>query len=210
MRQLPDAELAADAEQLLHPVSAGMAAQHGTITVLRDLLRECRILQQTPEVLPHLPAVLRHQIIPPRSEEALAVVPRRGYERHATGERLEHPDGRDPGKLLTIEPPRHVHRHPRAGEQGRHPEVGYPAAILGPGRSQSARRLRRVAHAIDTRAQAEIAHRLEQILPELPAALAVAPVAHPDEVERLLEPRHGPEHARVRRLMPGPGAWCVL
>src|SRR6185437_1684831 len=51
---------------------------------------------------------------------------------------------------------------------------------------------------------------LEQILPELPAALAVAPVAHPDEVERLLEPRHGPEHARVRRLMPGPGAWCVL
>src|SRR5512146_1842055 len=100
MGQLPGTELAADAEQLLHAVRAGVAAQHGAIAVVRYLLREGRIVQQAPEVLTHLGAVVGDQIVPSRREEPLAVLPRRSHERNAAGERLEHPDRRNTGKLL--------------------------------------------------------------------------------------------------------------
>ena len=43
------------------------------------------------------------------AEQMLAVVPRRGDQRDAAGERLEHADRRDAGQQLRVEAPRHVH-----------------------------------------------------------------------------------------------------
>src|SRR6185312_14214598 len=169
MRQLPDAQLAAYPEQLLHPMRAGVAAQNGPIAPLRHLLREGRIGEQALEMATHLATVVSHQIVPARREESLAVLPRSGHERQAACKCFEDPDRRNARKLLAVEPARHVHREPRAREERRYPEVCHPAAILDSGIPERADRLGGVAHAIDACAQREIPHRTDQIFHELVA-----------------------------------------
>jgi hypothetical protein len=57
---------------------------------------------------------------------------------------------------------------------------------------------------MDARAQAEVAHRLDQELAQLLGALVVAPVADPHQVALARLARHRTEEAMIRRLVPGP------
>ena len=68
-----------------------------------------------------------------------------------------------------------------AGEHLRRARVGEPAAIAGAVARQHRERLARVAHAVDVERQAGASRRLQQKLFELRGALAVAPVADPDQ-----------------------------
>lgn len=66
--------------------------------------------------------------------------------------------------------------------------------------------LRRVAHAIDSGAQAQFARRAQQKLVQLGGALLIAPVADPDQIALRRRCGERAEEPRVGRLVPDPGA----
>src|SRR5207237_9355687 len=92
-----------------------------------------------------------------------------------------------------------------AGEELGDPLVRDPAAVAQAGEADLQPRRARVADAVDRPAQAQPAGRLEQEAVQLGAALAVAPVADPDQVGLGLEPPERVEDAGVGGLVPGPG-----
>ena len=159
-------------------------------------------------MLRHLPGVARHQEILARAEQALAVRPGRADQRDAAGQGLEDADRRDARQRLDIGPARHVHRHAEAAEDLGDAVVGQPAGEVRPGLADPRQGLVRVADAVDPRPQAEAADRLQQKMLQLDAALAVAPVADPDQVAVQDGRRLGrrPEQRHIGGLVPGPDA----
>src|SRR5581483_1898648 len=104
-----------------------------------------------------------------------------------------------------IESPRHVHGRVCVTKDSRHPKVGTPPGVLDAGGSELTQRLRRIADAINPRAEAQVANRLDEEFLQLMGPLAIAPVADPDQIQRLVGVGVlGTEHANVRGLVPNP------
>jgi hypothetical protein len=96
-------------------------------------------------------------------------------------------------------------------EDVRHGVVRDPAAVLDAGGGKSRDCRFRVPHAVRRRANAKPTHRLDQEFFQLGGALLVSPVADPDDIAAIrgwcmTGRRERREHARIGRLVPGPGA----
>src|SRR2546430_1484227 len=94
-----------------HPPPLALTPRSGAAAVVRQGLGLLGVGEQPGELLLHLGAVARHQVVAPDPEEPLAVVPGRRDEGDATGERFEHPDGGDAGERARVRTPRDVYRH---------------------------------------------------------------------------------------------------
>ncbi len=151
----------------------------------------------------HLGGAARCQKILARAEQALLVPPGRAHQRDAAGQRLEHPDRGDPRQSLHVGPARDMDGHPMLSEGRGRLGVGKPALISDAGPGQRLKRLGRVADAVDGAVQLGLTRRLDQEIVQFLGALAITPVANPDEV--LLRPlgQQRVEHGRVGSLMPG-------
>jgi len=93
-----------------------------------------------------------------------------------------------------------------AGEEPRDAMVGDPAAVVETGKGDPQAGGGRVAHSIYRAVEAGAASRAQQERAQLLRALAVPPVADPDQVGFGLDRWQGVEDAGVGGLMPGPGA----
>ena len=138
------------------------------------------------QVARHLGAVAGDEEVLAGAEQALGVVPGRGDQRDAAGQRLEDADRRDAGQLLDVGAARHVDGGEVAGE-----DLGRARrwrASRGSGRrsgASSARARRRGSARRRCRAAGRrLAAGRDQEGLELRGALAVAPVADPDQAPR--------------------------
>ena len=89
-----------------------------------------------------------------------------------------------------------------AREHLRRARIGDPAAVAGAVAPQHGQRLGRIADAVDVEREARFARRREQEVLDLAGALAVAPVADPDEALALALDLRRMEQPNVRRLVP--------
>jgi hypothetical protein len=101
-----------------------MALANGAQTPLRKARRERRVAQHALHAFLHLGAGPRHQEILVRREQAFGVVPRRRDQGNATGEGLEHANGRNAGERPRVRPPRYVDSEAMASEDLRHLVIG--------------------------------------------------------------------------------------
>src|SRR5581483_9240997 len=92
------------------------------------------------------------------------------------------------------------------GEDARGPEVRQPAGIFDSVADERLARVLRIAHAVDARAQAEVARGLEEELVQLAVALLVSPVADPHQVAFARNAVERVEDSGVRRFVKRPGA----
>ena len=151
----------------------------------RERAREVPIAQHRGKLPGHRLAVARDQEVL-AAEQPLLVVPGRADQRNAAGERLEHADRGDAGKRRDIGTPWHVDGDAVMGEHlpaPRHWRSSRRSA--GGARQRGARRIR-IAHAAHRAARLQPPCRLDQELAQFLRALAVAPVADPDQVVGLL------------------------
>ena len=103
-----------DGEQFIHSMAAGVAAADRLAArVPPELRASSLVVLQSAELRRHLFAIRRAQEIV-RAEQPLLVVPWRGNERNAAGQRLENADGGNAWQRRHIGPPRHVDCHAMA------------------------------------------------------------------------------------------------
>ena len=111
----------------------------------------------------------------------LAIVPRRRQQRNAAGERLEHADRRNAGQNLRVETARHMDRCKVVGEHFRSRRIGQPTVVARAKLLHLLLRSIGIANAMDVERQMRVLRRFQQIVDKLRAALAVTPVADPDQ-----------------------------
>ena len=195
-------------------MGAGMARAYGLQTMRSHGARHIFVRQQGLQMPFHLAAIARDQVVAAGLEEMLAILPGRRDHRNAACQRFEHSNRRDPGQRAGVWPPRDMHRGPVSREDFRHAVVGQPAGVFNSRACQHIQRAGRIPDPVDARAQAQRFHRLDQEFAELFGALAITPVADPDQVARRLRDRTVAvgerlrawiKHARVRRFVPRPG-----
>src|SRR3954453_21558833 len=189
-------------EELIHPVGAAMARADGFEAAGREFDWEVAVVSDRIEMARHLLPIPRKEEVG-RAKQPFAVVPWSGDERDAARQGLEDADRRDARQRLHIGSTRHVDRHAVCREQARNLRIADPAAIGERRGFEGPEGMVGVAHATDRPCQAQTRRGADQELGEFRFALAIAPVADPDEVRPLLDLRQGPEQAGIRRLVPG-------
>ncbi len=174
-------ELLNDGQKLVDAVRATVPGADRLQAALDKRLAQIRIVADGAKMPLHLGFVLGHQKILADPEQALRVAPRRGDERDAAGERLEHADRRNARQHLDVEAARHMHRGEMAREDLGGLGVREPSPIARAVAPERIARVVGVAHAVDVKRQADGSGRAEKKVLQLAAALVVAPVADPDE-----------------------------
>src|SRR5262249_22939976 len=124
---------------------------------------------------------------------------------NAASQRFEHTDGWNSRELLAIEAAGNVYGGTRAREGGRHVVIRNPTGMLDSCVLQRSQGVRRIAYPVHACPQPERPRRLDQKLGDFPAALVVAPVAHPHEIQGFPHPGQWMKHTRIGRLVPRPG-----
>src|SRR5206468_10394824 len=150
----------------------------------------------------HFRAVSHHQKIVTNAEPMFAIVPWRGNKRDAASERLKHADGRNSREQLGVETPWHVDGREMVGEQPGCSRIRDPATIARGMPLEGALCFRGIAHPINVERQPRFLRRPQKIFDQLVAALAVTPIADPNEAIASRYRGWRMEAPRVRCLMP--------
>ena len=154
-------------------------------------------------MVPHGLAVAGDEIVFARKEKTVLVLPRRGDQRNAAGQCLEHSDRRDAGQSLGIGPARDMHGHMGSSQGQRHAEVRQVPGEFDTGRGQRCPSFRRIAHAMDPRRETHRFRRSDQKLAELGGALLITPIADPHQIAVFSDLRMGMKQVQIGRLVPG-------
>ena len=113
-----------------------MAGENSFERLLRLSLRQGRIGEETSYLNPHLLAVCDEAEIT-RAEEGFGVLPRRGEQRDAAGERFKDPDGGDAGHDRGVLAARDMNGEPGVCVDLRRIKVGQIAAVVDAGLLES-------------------------------------------------------------------------
>ena len=119
-------------------------------------------------------------------------------------ERLEDTNRRHPRQCRDVGTSRDVNRAAESGEHVGDRVVRQPPRILDSGGGQAVFRVLRIPHPVNARRDGQARGRLDQELVDLGGALAVTPVADPDEIAVALPGGERTEHLCVRGFVPRP------
>lgn len=198
---------------MVHAMRAGMAVSNGGQPVLGDFPPKVRIISQIGKMVDHLRLVARYEIVLPRPEQVLGILPRRRDQRDPAGKGLEDADRRDAGQHVHVEAARDVHGRQVPGEDLRRAGIRQPPAVGDAIALQHREGMAGIADAVDVEGQAGGAGRAEQKALQFRAALAVSPVADPDQPlplyfmdRRMKEPRIGGLVPDVNPVAPAPAS----
>src|SRR5947209_11579275 len=169
-----------DGEQFEHTMPASMTLGDDAKTFLDDIGGEFLVAHEGAERPLHPRAVADAQPGVTR-KQLFDILPRSGNHGDAAGHRLEHPDSRNAGQRPRIGRAGHMHGNARTGKRGRHAMSGQPAAIFEACCLDRPYRIERVSYAVDPRPQRKLGSGVEQEFLELGAALAISPLAEPDQ-----------------------------
>ncbi len=177
---------------------AGVAFEHGFKAAERLGLGGGGVAEQQSHGGDHLGGILDEEEIA-GAEEMLGVLPGRGDERDAAGQRLENTNGGDAGDGGSVLLPRNVDGEPRRAVDSGRAEIRQIAAVAHVGGLERSKTLLRIANTVDGEAGIgrKNGGRLEEKFIDFGRALSVAPVADPDGVELFLGPGLGKKHGGV-------------
>src|SRR5690606_21923368 len=184
-------------------MAAGVAGTDRGESRCGEFTRGGRLVKDEGKLLFHFPAITSDKIVFAGTEQVFRIVPRRADQRDAASKRLENPDRRNARQRLDIGPARDVDRHAVAGEHLWHVGVRNPTAISDTSLVQRREGSVGVTDSVYFCVESEVVDRLDQEPGDFVAALAIAPVANPDEVALPVDFRQRMEQGGVCRLVPG-------
>src|SRR5579871_5793432 len=153
----------------------------------------------------HPGTIARDQEILADGKQVFAIVPGRGNQRDATGQRLENTNGRNAWERSGIRAPRDMYGHAVLRKDLGDAVIRKPPAILYARFRQFLECMSRIADSVYTRLEAERLHRADEEFPNLLSSLAVAPITDPNEIA-CRDAASGIKQPSVRGLVPSPGA----